>query len=719
MGNWLSSVNPTSVISVPAQRLGDYIQDYLRPSEDCQKQIDLDVDTICAALQETEELPTVTSVAKGGLYGRKTVLRGKSYGTLIIFTSDLGQFQDQTKKSKHEILNKIYRWLKASQLKGLVRAQMEIEQSNSGLSIQLSSESQTIIFAVLPAFDAVGVSEKPSPWTYRELKRTLDKTEASPGEFSICFTKLQQNFFNDRPRKLKDLILLVIDWYLQCQKKMKDMPKLPLYALELLTVYAWEQGCGAEDFDLVEGIRTVLGLIMRHEELCVYWTVNYDFEDVTTRNIMLNQIRSPRPVILDPTNPTNNVSQDKTCWLLLKEEAQFWLSSPSLRDLPGPPWNVLPTPLHETPGHRLDAFIKFFLQPNQTFLDQMSSAVDIICRFLREECFQRSTTKVQKSVKGGSTSKGTALKTGSDADIVLFIDSLESYVSQKTKRSHFIGEIRKQLEALQGRGDQKFKVKFEISKRDNPRVLSFSLKSKDLSDSVDFDVLPAYDALGQVRAGFRPSPSVYTELISLYKSSNFTGGEFSTCFTELQRNFVISRPTKLKDLIRLIKHWYKQCERKLKKKGSLPPKYALELLTVHAWEHGSGVEDFDTAEGFRTVLELVTRYQQLCIFWTVNYDFEDKTMKRFLLTQIQRTRPVILDPADPTGDVGGGQRWCWHFLAQEATEWLSFSMCFRDGTGAAIPPWNVPTEQTPESCGANTHPNVSEIFSSASRGIRD
>ena len=25
-------------------------------------------------------------------------------------------------------------------------------------------------------------------------------------------------------------------------------------------------------------------------------------------------------------------------------------------------------------------------------------------------------------------------------------------------------------------------------------------------------------------------------------------------------------------------------------------------------------------------------------------------------------RPVILDPADPTGDVGGGDRWCWHAI---------------------------------------------------------
>lgn len=80
----------------------------------------------------------------------------------------------------------------------------------------------------------------------------------------------------------------------QCQKKLKDPSLPPSYALELLTVYAWEQGCGAEAFDIVEGIKTVLELITQWKHLCVYWTVNYNFEDETVRNIILGQIRSPR-----------------------------------------------------------------------------------------------------------------------------------------------------------------------------------------------------------------------------------------------------------------------------------------------------------------------------------------------------------------------------------------------------------------------------------------
>lgn len=59
---------------------------------------------------------------------------------------------------------------------------------------------------------------------------------------------------------------------------------------------------------------------------------------------------------------------------------------------------------------------------------------------------------------------------------------------------------------------------------------------------------------GQLVSGSRPSSQVYVDLIHSYSNA----GEYSTCFTELQRDFIISRPTKLKSLIRLVKHWYQQ-----------------------------------------------------------------------------------------------------------------------------------------------------------------
>ncbi|XP_052611187.1 2'-5'-oligoadenylate synthase 3 isoform X2 [Peromyscus californicus insignis] len=654
MGNWLaggssaglsgespgeSSAGPSGglsdLTSVPADKLEEFIRANLKPNEECLKLIDQDVDDISDFLR-SREIPVVR-VAKGGSYGRETALRGCSDGTLVLFMDHFRTFREQ-KEKQSELLNLIEQRLKTHK---------KYKPANLGgtLVVLLSVQGQGTLLQLLPAFDPLCFRENPSSWVYQDLKRSMDQVGAAPGEFAVCFTTLQQQFFKKYPRRVKDLILLVKHWYHECEKWVTSLSQQLLYALELLTVYAWEQSCQGENFDIAEGVRTVLELIRQSSQLCVYWIDNYNFEDETVRNTLLCQLRSQRPVILDPTDPTNNVGKDDGSWKMLTEAAQAWLYSPSLNNVsPAPHWNVLPTSLFITPSHLLNKFIEDFLQPSEKFLKQIKEAVHIICKFLKEDCFQDQSTKVLKTVKGGSTAKGTALKSGSDADIVVFLTSLKSYDFQQNKRSMLIQEIQRQLKAFQK--TQELEVEFKPSKWEFPRVLSFTLKSRSLNESVDFDVLPAYDALGQLHSGFTPRPQVYEELIVWCRSSDLRGGEFSPCFTELQRDFIEPRPTKLKSLIRLIKHWYKQCERKKKSKASLPPKYALELLTVYAWEQGSGMDKFDIAEGFRTVLDLVIKYQQLCIFWTVNYNFEDEPMRSFLLTQIRKKEVPV--PRPPT-----------------------------------------------------------------------
>ncbi|XP_026956075.1 2'-5'-oligoadenylate synthase 1-like [Sagmatias obliquidens] len=97
----------------------------------------------------------------------------------------------------------------------------------------------------------------------------------------------------------------------------------------------------------------------------------------------------------------------------------------------------------------------------------------------------------------------------------------------------------------------------------------------------------------------------------------------------------------------------------------LPPQYALELLTVYAWEQGSMETGFNTAQGFQTVLELVLKHQHLCIYWEKYYDFENPMTGQYLRRQLAKPRPVILDPADPTGNVAGKDPYSWQLLAQE------------------------------------------------------
>ncbi|KAM6166033.1 2'-5'-oligoadenylate synthase 1 isoform 2-T2 [Erethizon dorsatum] len=348
----------------------------------------------------------------------------------------------------------------------------------------------------------------------------------------------------------------------------------------------------------------------------------------------------------------------------------------------------------------LDRFIEDHLLPDTAFRTEVKHAINMICEFLKEECFQRAPhpVRVSKVVKGGSSGKGTTLRGRSDADLVVFFTNLGSFQEQVSYRKEFITEIRKQLEKYQTRNSkEKFHVTFKPQNPQwpNPRVLSFVLSSPCFPGrTVEFDVLPAHDALGQVTKDYRPEPEIYVRLIDECTSKK-TEGEFSTCFTELQKAFVKRRPTKVKSLIRLVKHWFQLCKEKLG--GPLPPQYALELLTIYAWESGSGSTSFNTAQGFKTVLKLVTDYQQLCVYWTEYYDFKNPIIRDYLNGQLRKRRPVILDPADPTGNLGGKNPECWKWLAQEAEAWLRYP-CFmrRDGPVSC---WDLPTLDKTEMCG--------------------
>ncbi|XP_043757620.1 2'-5'-oligoadenylate synthase 1-like isoform X2 [Cervus elaphus] len=349
--------------------------------------------------------------------------------------------------------------------------------------------------------------------------------------------------------------------------------------------------------------------------------------------------------------------------------------------------------LSDTPAKSLDKFIEDHLLPNEEFGTQVKEAIDIICTFLKERCFRYAPhrVRVSKVVKGGSSGKGTTLRGRSDADLVVFFTNLTSFQEQLERRGEFIEEIRRQLEACQR--EETFEVKFEVQKRrwENPRVLSFVLRSPKLNQAVEFDVLPAFDALGQLTKGYRPDPKIYVQLIQECKKLG-KEGEFSPCFTELQRDFLKSRPTKLKSLIRLVKHWYQECKEQLGK--PLPPQYALELLTVYAWEQGCQETGFITAQGFQTVLELVLKYQKLCIYWKRNYNSENPIIEEYLTRQLAKPRPVILDPADPTGNVAGGDLDSWKRLAQAALVWLDYP-CFKKWDGSPVGSWDVSVRTSP------------------------
>uniref|UniRef100_A0ACB8EJ59 Uncharacterized protein n=1 Tax=Sphaerodactylus townsendi TaxID=933632 RepID=A0ACB8EJ59_9SAUR len=288
---------------------------------------------------------------------------------------------------------------------------------------------------------------------------------------------------------------------------------------------------------------------------------------------------------------------------------------------------------------------------------------------------------VQRTVGAGSAGQGV-MQDNSDADPILLLNWFSSYEDQRERSACVIDSLKQGV--IQEERNLAYKVNILSSeaKEGPPCSLLLTLQSKNKKESVEVNILPAFEVLGQITLTYKPPPNVYVDLIQATKDP----GEFSTSFIELQRNFVKQCPEKLKDLLRLVKHWYKENLKKVYPSSSLPSKFALELLTIYAWEEGTKkAEEFNMAEGFCTVMKLLVQYKDLCFYWTEYYTLEDPTIGTHVKEKLRGTRPVILDPADPTRNLGMENG--WDLLAKEAFSCQNQLCCKKDGV--SVKPWTV------------------------------
>ncbi|XP_076778613.1 2'-5'-oligoadenylate synthase-like protein 2 [Arvicanthis niloticus] len=342
--------------------------------------------------------------------------------------------------------------------------------------------------------------------------------------------------------------------------------------------------------------------------------------------------------------------------------------------------------LYATPGHSLDRFLEHSLQPQRDWKEEGQDAWNRIERFFQEQCFRDELlldqeVRVLKVVKGGSSGKGTTLNHRSDQDMILFLNCFSSFKQQARNREAIIDFIKKKLISCSRSLAYNITVFKHKEGNRTPRSLTLKIQSRKTDGIILMDILPAYDALGPISRDEKPAPKIYETLI---RSKGYPG-DFSPSFTELQRHFVKSRPVKLKNLLRLVKFWYLKYLRYKYGRAQLPSKYALELLTIYAWEMGTNSSDsFDLDEGFVAVIDLLRDYQDICIYWTKYYDFQNEVVRNFLKKQLKGDRPIILDPADPNNNLG--RRNGWDLVATEAAYCLHQVCCL---TADPRRSWNV------------------------------
>ncbi|XP_071804974.1 2'-5'-oligoadenylate synthase 1A-like [Asterias amurensis] len=130
------------------------------------------------------------------------------------------------------------------------------------------------------------------------MEAIMRKSEKNREYYSACLVKQRQLFIKSQPSYIKELIRLVKTWaHAALPRQLKKS-----YFLELLTVHLWEEAQEPARFDKAQGLKNVLQRLADLRSIqIVYWCDEEDVDEV------LSRLNMKIPIILDPTNPTNNV----------------------------------------------------------------------------------------------------------------------------------------------------------------------------------------------------------------------------------------------------------------------------------------------------------------------------------------------------------------------------------------------------------------------------
>ncbi|XP_016057045.1 PREDICTED: 2'-5'-oligoadenylate synthase-like protein isoform X3 [Miniopterus natalensis] len=218
---------------------------------------------------------------------------------------------------------------------------------------------------------------------------------------------------------------------------------------------------------------------------------------------------------------------------------------------------ALSSDLYGTPASRLDSFVAQCLQPSREWKEEVLDAVRTVEQLLREETLQGEygldqEVRVLKTVKVGSFGNGTVLSGSTEVELVVFLSCFRSFQEEAKHHQAVLKLIRRKLWTCQDLLSLGLEV-LEVA-QGVPDALVFTIQTRQIEETITVTIVPAYRALGPSAPNSQPHPQVY---VSLIKACRYPGS-FSPSFCELQRDFVKHRPTKLKSLLRLVKHWYLQ-----------------------------------------------------------------------------------------------------------------------------------------------------------------
>ncbi|XP_038079132.1 2'-5'-oligoadenylate synthase 3-like [Patiria miniata] len=297
-------------------------------------------------------------------------------------------------------------------------------------------------------------------------------------------------------------------------------------------------------------------------------------------------------------------------------------------DMQEPPWCL--------PPRELESWYQENIQKGTTlFDDTCSKAVNEVVKTIQKIC---STDKVvfdvSKIVKGGSLGKGTMVKDFSDIDLVAFICPPQL----KPVKEVGLHNYQQQLKTILT--DLKRELEIEIGERSRSfRTTNFSVQFSIRVDRewLDVDLLPTAKNVPDDKKG--KLDLFQTMLAESWWDRKF----YSVSFVKSQLEFIQDQDGCVKELIRLVKYW---AHKKLP--GNLHHSYPLELITIFRWQRGGKQKRFSLALGLKSVLLMLTSLRGIRTYWKGRYS---KAFANQVIDKLYTTRPVMLDPINPTSNV--------------------------------------------------------------------
>lgn len=279
----------------------------------------------------------------------------------------------------------------------------------------------------------------------------------------------------------------------------------------------------------------------------------------------------------------------------------------------------------------LEQFLDRIVRPDTEFLRNCSEVIDKIVRMIHKY----EEYSVDHVIKGGSLGKGTAIRHHSDVDLLVVLNKYQQIEDLVEDMSDVLNDFEQYLSANQ-----------EVNTRNfcsTPFTVQFEVYCEPYKRWISVDLLPIVDIFKAMP--FSGQRERFAKIYSTMKEKSHLRKYYAKCFARFQVEFVKEVPSRVKDLIRLMKYW------KYSEDVRILSSYCIELLVIYVWENNDRPNNFTMKTLMKDVVQLLADFKSVAISFDKYYDHYE------YYDALTRQSPYVLDPANPFHNVCPKEGW--------------------------------------------------------------